>query len=100
MTKILEHNPITKKDYLGGEEEAKAFESKEYYKLHRSTLRKVYVIACLAERANNNTLKTNASFRDKFGSLPVALGELIKENWLFSIIGFLLALLGVISFFI
>jgi hypothetical protein len=41
MLKLIERNHVTHKDFLAGSEEAKAFENKEYVKLHQSTLRKV-----------------------------------------------------------
>ena len=44
--KLIEKNNITKRDFLGGAEEAAAFENKEFVKLHQSTLRKVDILHC------------------------------------------------------
>ena len=41
LEKICDYNKIDRKDFLSGQEEAKAFEEKRYSDLHRSTLRKV-----------------------------------------------------------
>jgi hypothetical protein len=60
-------------------------------------LRKVNVIAKIAERAANASLKTNASLKDIYGSYPEAIGELLKEHWLVSLISFLSAIVGILS---
>lgn len=92
---IITKNNITKKDFLNGEKEAKAFDDKEFVKLHRSTLRKVDSLANIFERTLNNELKTNASWFDQRGySFPVLI-EFVKAHWIFSafsIISVLLAL--------
>ena len=56
---LLEKNDISRLDFLTGAEEAKAFEDKRFVALHQSTLRKVDVIANVAGRAHDRTLKTN-----------------------------------------
>ena len=99
MEKIIDFNQLNKKDFLTYDEEYQALRNNQYYKVHLSTLRKVYSIGSLAERANNHTLRTQAGVVDRYGSIVVAFGELIKENWFFAIIGFVLAVLGVISIF-
>jgi hypothetical protein len=97
LQKLMEKNQITHRDFLIGAEEADAFKNKEYVKLHQSTLRKVNVIAKIAERAENGSLKTNAGFNDIYGSYPEAIGELLKEHWLASLISFISAIIGIVS---
>lgn len=101
LTSVLEMNHMTKKDFLSGEEEAKAFEAKEYVKLHQSTLRKVDLLAGIAEQTYAGTLKTQSTWRDVYGSDLAAWTEMITEHWLFKLVGVIgigtiLALIGFI----
>lgn len=62
LENLAKANGITLKGFIPGHEEPSAFAKGEYVALHQSTLRKVYVIADLAERGNQRSLKTNASW--------------------------------------
>jgi hypothetical protein len=84
LEKLMEKNAITPKDFLVGGEEAKAFESGEYVKLHQSTLRKVDVLANMAERAENGTLLTNATWWEMHGGTLAAISEWLREHWIVS----------------
>ncbi|CAB5498948.1 hypothetical protein [Bathymodiolus thermophilus thioautotrophic gill symbiont] len=87
LTKLIKkNNDITSKDFLTGEEEADAFENKEYVKLHQSTLRKVDILANIFERIADRTIKTNFKWYKAYRWHPKVLVELIKQN---SIISFL-----------
>ncbi len=99
MQKLVEKNNITNRDFLSGAEEAIAFTNKEYVKLHQSTLRKVDILASIIELIDNDALKTNATWKDKYGSYAEALGEFLKENWLISIIVFIGTIIGIITSF-
>ena len=99
LQKLMEKNKITDKDFLSGADEATAFQKKEYVKLHQSTLRKVDVIANISERLGNGVLKTNAKWKDIYGSYPAALGEFLKEHWIFSLISFISAIVGLAVLF-
>lgn len=101
LTSVIEMNHMTKMDFLSGEEEAKAFENMEYVKLHQSTLRKVDLLAGIAEITYAGTLKTMATWRDVYGSDLAAWTEMITEHWLFKLVGVIgigtiLALIGFI----
>ena len=100
MKMLVEKNLITNRDFLEGKEEAKAFEEKEYVKLHQSTLRKVRVLKTILERIDNRTLKTNAKWVDIYGCYPVAIGEFIKDSWIVSIITFIGTIIGILVFII
>lgn len=91
IEKLMEKNSITAKDFLTGKQEADAFESKQFVKLHQSTLRKVDVLANFAGRAHAGDLKTLASWWDLNGRSVKAVGEWLREHWL---IGALVALFG------
>ena len=97
LQKLMEKNDITHRDFLAGAEEADAFKNKDYVKLHQSTLRKVNLIAKIAERAENGSLKTNARWKDIYGGYPEAIGEFLKENWLISLLSFISAILGIVG---
>lgn len=86
LESLMAMNKVSARDFLVGAEEAKAFENGEYVKLHQSTLRKVDVLANIAERAENGTLKTNATWWDIHGGTIAAVGEWLREHWIFSVI--------------
>lgn len=77
---IVELNKISDVDALQGADEAAAFVNGEYIKLHQSTLRKVDVLANIFDRTHDKSLKTQATFTDKYGVHPVAIFELAKNN--------------------
>ncbi|MGE7696692.1 hypothetical protein ACQKNC_21800 [Lysinibacillus sp. NPDC094177] len=96
--KLIDKNSISKKDFLNGAEEAKAFEDKEYIKLHHSTLRKVNVMHDIFEKVLDKNLKTNSRKKDIYGLSPQGLFELLKENWVFNVV--LLFLGGIASWIV
>lgn len=91
---LMALNSITAKDVLTGAQEAKAFDEKEFVKLHQSTLRKVDVMANILERVFDGSLKTKASWQERNGIHPAVLIELLKEHWGWSVF---LGLLGSIG---
>lgn len=93
--KLIEKNSISKKDFLNGQEEADAFENKEYIKLHYSTLRKVNMMHSVFEKILDRNLKTDSSWKERFGITPQGIYEAVRENWLFNII--LLVIGGLVS---
>lgn len=82
MENLIKLNHIEPKDWLSGEDEAKAFDNKEYIKLHQSTLRKVDVFANLIDRTIQNTLKTNSKWYQIYGITPQGIFEFSQQNWL------------------
>lgn len=86
LESLMAKNKVAARDFLVGAEEAKAFENGEYVKLHQSTLRKVDVLANIAERAENGTLKTNSTWWEMHGGTIAAVGEWLREHWLVSVI--------------
>jgi DNA polymerase elongation subunit (family B) len=95
LPSILEMNKISSKHWLNGDEEATAFDNKEYVKLHQSTLAKVDVIENILKLTAEESLKTESKLKDIYGISPQGLFELAKDNWLYSVILIILsALLG------
>ncbi|MDC7860058.1 hypothetical protein [Pantoea ananatis] len=80
LMSIIEMNRIADTDALQGEEEADAFKNGMYLELHRSTLRKVDAFANIIDRVHAGSLKTNASFLDRYGIRPIAIIDVIKNH--------------------
>jgi hypothetical protein len=97
---ITKKNGITDKDYLLGAEEAEAFNNRDYVRLHRSTLRKVEIIAELAERTENGSLKTDASWKEIYGAYHIGLSEFIREHWTTTIIMLVAAVASIAALFL
>lgn len=93
MEKLLEKNNIKAKDYLSGSQEAEAFENHEYVKLHMSTLRKVDVFANLLNRAINNTLMVNSTWKEIYGVSIQGIFGLCKDIWWIHIIWAILSMI-------
>lgn len=97
LINIIAKNNISDKDMLSGEQEVNAFDNKEYVKLHQSTLRKVDILANLFERAADRTLKTNSKWYEVYGFHPKVIVEIIKEHWLFSLLGVIVVIGSILS---
>jgi hypothetical protein len=97
LEKILGLNGIGMRDFLTGKEEAKAFESGDFVKLHMSTLRKVDVIATLAERTETGKLRTQANWWQRNGGNIVGAVEALTDNWVVKILGLLAVIIGIIA---
>ncbi len=99
LTSLIELNSITNLDFLSGAEEAAAFESGEYVKLHQSTLRKVDVIANIFGRLEDGTLRTSATPNDIYGGHFPRFKLFITTHWIVSFIGFFGAVAGLGALF-
>ena len=99
LESLIAKNKITDMDFLTGEQEAAAFKAGEYVKLHRSTLRKVDIMANILERVADRTLETNATWNEIYGMTPEAIGKALKEHWVVSILGFLGTIIGFVKAF-
>jgi hypothetical protein len=95
IIKLMEKNKITHPDFLNGQEEADAFDAKEYVKLHQSTLRKVDVFSNILGRILDGSLKTNAKWKEIYGGYVPWFTEFIRTHWIVSLIGLLAAALGI-----
>lgn len=96
LEKLMLKNNIAKKDFLTGEEEARVFIEKQFYKLHQSTLRKADVLSNLFERARNGQLKTNNKWWIFGYSRILYVGHLIADNKWVVLIGTLASIIGLI----
>ena len=81
MEKLIDYNHISAKDFLSGAEEAKAFENKEYVKLHMSTLRKVDVFANILNRVINKKLKVKSKWYEMYGLSFQGVFNYCREKW-------------------
>lgn len=97
LESILKLNDLKPNHWLSGPQEALAFENLEYVKLHQSTLAKVGVISNILKLSAEKNFKTNSKKRDVYGLYPQGIYEMIKDDWLYSLIVSLIsALLGAI----
>lgn len=96
LMSIMEMNSISDTNTLQGAEEADAFVKGEFIRLHQSTLGKVDVLSNVFDRTHDKSLKTGASFADKYGIHPVAILEVARNNPVFTGIIFLAAFLGAV----
>lgn len=92
MEKLILQNDITTKDYLNGQKEAEAFANGEYVKLHMSTLRKVDMFASILNRAINNTLRVNSSWKDIYGVSIQGILSFCKDTWWIQIVWTILSM--------
>lgn len=93
----MERNGIKAKDFLSGNDEAIAFENKEYIKLHMSTLRKVDVFANLLNRAIDNSLKVNSKWYEIYELSPQGIFDYCKDKWWIQIlVNILLLVIGAV----
>ena len=97
LQKLMEQNNISDRDFLNGEEEARAFHNGEYVRLHQSTLRKVGVISEIVYRVAQSTLETKAKPYEIYGNVWVASIERIKEHWLIWLLGILGTLASIVA---
>lgn len=94
---LVDFNKITMKDVLTGAQEAEAFDTKQFVKLHQSTLRKVDIMADILERIIDGSLRTNATWFDVHGIHPTILVELATKHWLWSLFVVIATIVGLIS---
>jgi hypothetical protein len=98
MAWLAKKNDISDRDSLSGEDEATAFEKREYMKLHQSTLRKVDILANIFERTAGGTLQTNATRSDIFGSHFRYACEVMRDHWAMTLLGILGSVASVVAF--
>lgn len=88
LDSLLTLNNITRLDFLPGAEEAAAFERGEYVRLHQSTLRKVHAIAAILEKIWDGTMKSNATWRETYGTTIGGVVEAMTDTWWYKALGF------------
>jgi len=91
---LLAKNSIKPRDFLTGPQEAEAFEKRNFVGLHQSTLRKVDVIANLADRAHSRQLKTNTTWWEMHGGRVRTVLNWMAENRTFQLIAGLASIAG------
>ncbi len=94
---LIQKNNIVPANFLSGEEEAKAFDNKEYVKLHQSTLAKISCFETLINYSAEDILKTDSKWSDIYGKSLQGLYEQTKDHWFAHIISLILgALLSIL----
>lgn len=93
---LLAKNSIKPRDFLTGPQEAEAFEKRNFVDLHQPTLRKVDVIANLAERAHSRQLKTNTTWWEMHGGRVRTVLNWMAENRTFQLVAGLASISGLV----
>lgn len=95
MVNLIEMNNLRPKCFLSGKEEGEAFKNHEFVPLHASTCSKVRVFSYIIERIANNSLKTQAKWKDIHGVSPQSIWEFINTKWYTSLgMSFITLILG------
>lgn len=90
LQNLAKKNGFSMLDFLAGAQEPERFKQKNYVALHRSTLRKVDMIADVAERAYRSTLKTNASWWvQRGGAFGTVVGWVMENPRIAFLVGFI-----------
>jgi hypothetical protein len=99
LIKIIDKNMITKTSFLLGKDEAKAFEEKEYIKLHLSTLRKTDALESIFCLLAEKRLKTNKK-RLNFSFLYFqTFIEEIQNHWIIKLLSIIVVIVTIASAF-
>jgi len=91
---LLAKNSIKPLDFLTGPQEAEAFEKRNLVGLHQSTLRKVDVLANLAERAHARQLRTNTTWWQMHGGRLRSISGWVIENKAFAFLASVASIIG------
>jgi hypothetical protein len=87
LLRLVRLNGLSDQDALDGDQEAIAFQSREFVRLHQSTLRKVDAISNVLEHVFDGTLKTAAPLRDRIAWHPAVFVESITKHWAYTSVG-------------
>lgn len=87
LANLCKMNDIVSEFFLEGSKEAEAFDQGYFRQIYQSNLKKVDFISYVAELALAEKLKTNSSWWDIYGVHPRIIVELIREHWVFSLLG-------------
>lgn len=79
-------NRISIKDALKGAEEAKAFDNRDFLKLHMSTNRKIEMMDRILTLQEKKKLKTNAWLYQSCGISPTGIVEIVQNNWILFVV--------------
>lgn len=96
LEKLVDKNNIAKKEFLSGADEAKAFQDKEFIKLHQSTLRKADILANILERILNNSILTNAKWQEIYGLNAKNIMDFVNNHPIIKFLTIISAILGLI----
>jgi hypothetical protein len=83
LESLLAKNSVRPLDFLTGAQEAVAFDQRNFVGLHQSTLRKVDVLANIADRAHDRHLKTSTTWWEMHGGrVRAASNWLVENKWI------------------
>ncbi len=94
LKNVIKMNLSEPRDMLSGSDEADAFERGDYVALHQSTLRKVDVLANIAQKAHEGILKTNTTWWQMRGGRVKNVVEWLADHKLFVLLASLASIVG------
>lgn len=97
LENLIKLNGLSDRHFLNGQEEADAFEQKEYVKLHQSTLKKVDLVVEIAQLAAAGSLRTTATWAQRYGLSMAGLYDALTENPVWQAISIVAVPVGVIG---
>ncbi|MER8368314.1 hypothetical protein [Mesorhizobium sp. M1378] len=89
---LIAKNHIRPLDFMTGAQEAAAFEQRNFYGLHQSTLRKVDIFANFATLVKDRDLRTETGWWEMHGGRLRTLYNLVVESKLLSFIATLIGI--------
>jgi len=99
LDQLVTKNKITRVGFLTGAEEAAAFVNRNYVGLHQSTLRKVDVLANIAGRTHDRTLKTNATWWELNGGSIRGLADNVVSHPGYVVFGVVAGIASIVGLF-
>jgi hypothetical protein len=99
LTTFMKMNNISDLNFLSGQEEADAFDRKEYVKLHQSTLRKIDTFDTILDRLERNSFKHQSTKKEVYGGYLGFMNEFIREHWIIAILMFISTIVGLFTAF-
>ena len=99
LAKLLELNNMTPQNFMSGAQEAEAFTSREYVRLHQSTLSKVDAIANIVEEAVADRLACDNSYFARRGLTFSSTAEILKNHPIYGFLAILATVIAIYGFF-
>jgi hypothetical protein len=96
LPSLMAKNHITALEFLSGAAEAQAFDERNFVALHRSALRKADVLANIAYRSFDRTLRTNTTWWQLHGGRIRSVVAWLAANPLLTILASIASLAGLV----
>jgi hypothetical protein len=99
LINIIKYNKYSRNDLMSGEEEAECFEKGDYFKIHKSTLKKVLIFSYIVNDLMLKKFKTKSNYFQANGITFDTFTNYLTQNSISKLILFIFAIIGFISLF-